>query len=94
MAALSIKITIKLSWDFFFFWGGVGKASKNLSTLYFSNSSKCVVLCCFLNKIQKIALQNNLYLFLLHGEVIWQASDSSLSKELHALVQCQSEVTT
>ena len=38
----------------------------------------------FLNKIKKIALQKQ-PIFLLNGEVIRQASDSSLSKELHAL---------
>ena len=36
----------------------------------------------FANKIKNIALQKE-PIFLLNGEVIWQASDSPLSKELH-----------
>ena len=36
-------------------------------------------------KIKKITLQKQL-IFLLNGEVIWQASDSPLSKELHVEV--------
>ena len=35
----------------------------------------------------------NAPIFLLNGEVIWQASDSSLSKELHALVQSYKQST-
>ena len=38
---------------------------------------------CSLNKIKKIASLKQ-PLFLLNGEVIWQAGDSSLTKELHA----------
>ena len=36
----------------------------------------------FANKIKNIAFQKE-PIFLLNGEVIWQASDSPLSKELH-----------
>ena len=38
----------------------------------------------FANKIKKIALQKQ-HIFLLNGEVIWQASDSPFSKEPHVL---------
>ena len=38
----------------------------------------------FANKIKNIAFQKE-PIFLLNGEVIWQASDSPLSKELHGL---------
>ena len=37
----------------------------------------------FANEIKKIALQKQ-PIFLLNGEVIWQASDTPLTKELHA----------
>ena len=40
---------------------------------------------CSLNKIKKIASLKQ-PLFLLNGEVIWQAGDSSLTKELHKLL--------
>ena len=39
----------------------------------------------FANKIKNIALQKE-PIFLLNGEVIWQASDSPLSKELHGSI--------
>ena len=44
----------------------------------------------FLSKIKKVTLQNNLPIFLLNGEFIWQAIDSSLTKELHDLSIVQS----
>ena len=45
----------------------------------------------FLNKIKKSVLQKQ-PIFLLNGEVIWQATDSSLSKEIHGTsdqTECQ-----
>ena len=39
-------------------------------------------LCCFWKNWKKIAFQKQ-PIFLLNEEVIWQASDSSLSNELH-----------
>ena len=41
----------------------------------------------FENKIRKIAIQKQ-PIFLLDGEVNWQASDSPLSKELHGKAVC------
>ena len=66
-------------------FNGVGKASIDKDELLackitspFNNK-----LGCFLNKILMIAFQKE-PIFLLNEEVIWQASDSPLSKELHA----------
>ena len=39
---------------------------------------------CFASKIKNIALQKQ-PIFLLNGEIIWQASDSSLTKEVHGV---------
>ena len=46
----------------------------------------------FANKIKNIALQKE-PIFLLNGEVIWQASDSPLSKELHGLFHINKQNT-
>ena len=49
-----------------------------------SSEFQALNLVVFENKIKKIALQKQL-IYLLNEEVIWQASDSPLSKELYDL---------